>query len=180
MDKTSSFPKGANRGQVHGRPRRKSGQCVNTTDSPTTSVALHIIVTVTVVVAVVYLAAAMSKFLAADNLPAWFPLHHFNQPVYNYKTGADIVDLHKKSLWAFVGMVAFNPIFWNIVARNGACEEVARPGPGGGGGGGRGGRSELTAEYRNKTITKIVRSPYVGCYILAVTIFSLSAFRDSL
>lgn len=38
----------------------------------------------------------------------------------------------------------------------------------------------LTAEYRNKTITKIVRSPYVGCYILAVTIFSLSAFRDSL
>jgi hypothetical protein len=62
----------------------------------------------------------MSKFLAADNLPAWFPLHHFNRPVYNYKTGVDVVDWNKKSLWAFIGMVAFNPIFWNIVARNGA------------------------------------------------------------
>jgi len=36
------------------------------------------------------------------------------------------------------------------------------------------------AEYRNKTITKIVGSPYVGCYILALTIFSLSGFRDTL
>ena len=38
----------------------------------------------------------------------------------------------------------------------------------------------LRLEYRNKTITKIVGSPYVGCYILAGTIFSLSAFRDHL
>ena len=35
-------------------------------------------------------------------------------------------------------------------------------------------------EYQNKTITKLVGSPYVGCYLLAVIIFSLSAFRDSL
>ena len=62
----------------------------------------------------------MSKFLAMDKLPSWVPLHHFNEPVYNYKSGPEIVDFSKKSLWAFVGMVAFNPIFWNIVARNGA------------------------------------------------------------
>ena len=62
----------------------------------------------------------MSQFLAMDKLPSWVPLHHFNEPVYNYKTGPEVVDFSKKSLWAFVGMVAFNPIFWNIVARNGA------------------------------------------------------------
>jgi hypothetical protein len=62
----------------------------------------------------------MSQFLAMDKLPSWVPIHHFNEPVYNYKTGPEVVDFSKKSLWAFVGMVAFNPIFWNIVARNGA------------------------------------------------------------
>ncbi|KAK1925297.1 putative phosphatidyl-N-methylethanolamine N-methyltransferase [Papiliotrema laurentii] len=95
----------------------------------------------------------MSKFLPADNLPSWLPIHDFADPVYNYKTGAELLDTTKTSLWTFVAMTAFNPIFWNIVARN---------------------------EYRNKTITKIVGSPKVGCYLLAVTIFSLSAFRDHL
>jgi phosphatidylethanolamine N-methyltransferase len=60
-----------------------------------------------------------TKLLAADNLPAWFPVHHFNQPSYNYKTGVELVDWKQPSLWFAVGMVLFNPIFWNTVARNG-------------------------------------------------------------
>ncbi|KAK8858413.1 hypothetical protein IAR55_002640 [Kwoniella newhampshirensis] len=95
----------------------------------------------------------MSKYLAVDSLPSWFPIHHFNEPTLSYSTGVDLIQVHKPSLWAFVAMTAFNPIFWNTVARN---------------------------EYRNKTITKIVRSPLIGCYLLAITIFSLSAFRDHL
>ena len=62
---------------------------------------------------------AMSKFLPADNLPSWLPIHDFADPVYNYKTGAELLDTTKTSLWTFVAMTAFNPIFWNIVARNG-------------------------------------------------------------
>ncbi|ORX40271.1 phospholipid methyltransferase-domain-containing protein [Kockovaella imperatae] len=96
---------------------------------------------------------ASSKHLAADSLPAWIPLHHFNEPRWNYATGLKVLDLSQGSLWLFVGMTMFNPIFWNIVARN---------------------------EYENKTITRIVKSPYVGCYILAGTIFTLSATRDSM
>jgi len=38
-----------------------------------------------------------------------------------------------------------------------------------------------STEYRNKFITKIFGgNPYYGCYALAVTIFSLGIFRDSL
>ncbi|WWD18301.1 hypothetical protein CI109_102751 [Kwoniella shandongensis] len=95
----------------------------------------------------------MSKFLAVDSLPSWFPLHHFDEPKLNYSTGVELVQWQKPSLWAFVAMTAFNPIFWNTVARN---------------------------EFRNKTITKIVRSPLLGCYLLAISIFSLSGFRDHL
>ncbi|KAJ5909083.1 Phosphatidyl-N-methylethanolamine N-methyltransferase, partial [Penicillium taxi] len=47
--------------------------------------------------------------------------------------------------------IAFNPIFWNIVAR---------------------------AEYNNRTLTRIFGGPYRGCYFLAVTIFSLGILRD--
>ncbi|WVQ80491.1 hypothetical protein IAT38_002596 [Cryptococcus sp. DSM 104549] len=92
-------------------------------------------------------------------LPFELPFADLIWPNYHYEASpASIADLaklvvSKKSLWAFVAQVAFNPIFWNIVARN---------------------------EYRNKTITKIVKSPLIGCYILAVTIFSISAFRDHL
>ena len=68
----------------------------------------------------------MEKYLAKDSLPAWFPLHHFNEPAYNYQTGVQVVDPSKKSLWAFMGMVAFNPIFWNFVARNGESASPRR------------------------------------------------------
>ncbi|WVF69262.1 hypothetical protein IAT40_004038 [Kwoniella sp. CBS 6097] len=97
--------------------------------------------------------------LVLDDLPPWVPFQDLLKPSYHYAavtptTGyAGLVDLSKKSLWLFVGQVAFNPIFWNYVARN---------------------------EYRKKTITKIVGSPLIGTYLLAVTIFSISAFRDHL
>ena len=41
---------------------------------------------------------------------------------------------------------------------------------------------ELTnsVEYRNKSLTKAFGSPYLGCYALAVTIFSLGLIRDGL
>lgn len=48
--------------------------------------------------------------------------------------------------------IAFNPIFWNIVAR---------------------------LQYRTKFITKVTRSAKLGCYLLAITIFSLGIYRDS-
>lgn len=47
--------------------------------------------------------------------------------------------------------IAFNPLFWNIVAR---------------------------LEHKTHFLTKITGSPYRGCYLLAATIFSLGIFRD--
>ena len=60
-----------------------------------------------------------SKYLAVDSLPPWFPVHHFNEPRWNYATGLEVLDLKQSSLWIFIGMVVFNPVFWNFVARNG-------------------------------------------------------------
>ncbi|WVO15879.1 hypothetical protein L204_103544 [Cryptococcus depauperatus] len=95
------------------------------------------------------------------DIPSWIPGSDLFNPQHRYTTRPLPTSLHealslvelKSSLFAFIAMTAFNPIFWNFVARN---------------------------EYRNKTITKVVGSPLVGCYLLAVTIFSISAFRDHL
>jgi phosphatidylethanolamine N-methyltransferase len=38
----------------------------------------------------------------------------------------------------------------------------------------------MKLEYRNKSLTKIFGSPYLGCYALAVAIFSLGLIRDAL
>ncbi|ODO01390.1 hypothetical protein I350_06209 [Cryptococcus amylolentus CBS 6273] len=100
--------------------------------------------------------------LQAIHLPEWVPGADLLHPLFRYTTAAlpatldealRLVEADKKTLWAFVAMTAFNPIFWNTVARN---------------------------EYRNKTITRLVGSPLVGTYLLALTIFSISAFRDHL
>ncbi|WFD02017.1 protein kinase C [Malassezia obtusa] len=65
-----------------------------------------------------------------------------------------IVDLTQPSLWIAVASILFNPTFWNVVAQN---------------------------EHRNHTITKILGGRrYLGCYLLAVTIFSLGILRDCL
>ncbi|KAG7087647.1 hypothetical protein E1B28_013595 [Marasmius oreades] len=66
----------------------------------------------------------------------------------------DIVDVSRPSLWIAVSAIAFNPIAWNIIARN---------------------------EYKNKTITRIFGgNPRYGCYFLAIMIFSFGMLRDSL
>ncbi|WFD46412.1 protein kinase C [Malassezia furfur] len=65
-----------------------------------------------------------------------------------------IVDLTQPSLWIAVASILFNPTFWNIVAQN---------------------------EHHNRTITKLLGGRrYLGCYLLAVTIFSLGILRDML
>ncbi|WWC88875.1 uncharacterized protein L201_003790 [Kwoniella dendrophila CBS 6074] len=96
----------------------------------------------------------MSKSSFISLIPSWFPGQELINPQCKYvSAGPSLFELDKSSLWAFVAMTAFNPIFWNTVARN---------------------------EYRNKTITKIVGSPLIGTYLLALTIFSISGFRDHL
>ncbi|KIV88248.1 hypothetical protein, variant [Exophiala mesophila] len=62
-----------------------------------------------------------------------------------------LIDLNAPSLYVAAASIAFNPIFWNIVAR---------------------------LEYKTHVLTKIFRSPYYGCYALAVTIFSIGIIRD--
>lgn len=60
------------------------------------------------------------------------------------------VDLNCQLKFA-VATIAFNPIFWNIVAR---------------------------FEYNTHFLTKIAGSAKTGCYLLAITIFSLGIYRD--
>ncbi|EWC43982.1 methylene-fatty-acyl-phospholipid synthase [Drechslerella stenobrocha 248] len=64
------------------------------------------------------------------------------------------VDFSQQSLAIAVVSIFFNPIFWNIAARS---------------------------EYHNKVITKLaLGNAYHGCYLLAITIFSLGILRDAL
>jgi len=63
-----------------------------------------------------------------------------------------LVDWHQPTLYYSLGMIFFNPLFWNIAAQN---------------------------EYHHKWISKRVKNPYTGCYILAASIFSLGLVRDA-
>ncbi|KAM6535048.1 Phosphatidyl-N-methylethanolamine N-methyltransferase [Fusarium falciforme] len=64
----------------------------------------------------------------------------------------EYVDFSKQSLLVSASSIAFNPLFWNIVARQ---------------------------EYHNKLLTKLFGgNSKVGCYALAATIFSLGMVRD--
>ncbi|KAF7789097.1 hypothetical protein EIP86_000031 [Pleurotus ostreatoroseus] len=64
------------------------------------------------------------------------------------------IDWSQPSLWVSIAAIAFNPLAWNITARN---------------------------EYRNKTITRIFGgNVYYGCYFLAVMIFFAGILRDTL
>ncbi|KZS88088.1 phospholipid methyltransferase [Sistotremastrum niveocremeum HHB9708] len=64
------------------------------------------------------------------------------------------IDWTQTSLYLSFFSIAFNPTFWNIVAQN---------------------------EYKNKTITRALRgNGRLGCYGLALTIFSLGMIRDTL
>jgi len=67
---------------------------------------------------------------------------------------SSLVDFSKQSLWVSAAAICFNPLFWNVVAQN---------------------------EYKNKSITKIAGGDvYIGCYLLAITIFLIGMVRDSL
>ncbi|OTB09582.1 hypothetical protein M426DRAFT_316134 [Hypoxylon sp. CI-4A] len=69
-------------------------------------------------------------------------------------SATQLVDLNQKSLFISAASIAFNPLFWNIVARR---------------------------EYRGKTLTKLFGgNSQVACYGLAFTIFSLGLLRDFL
>ncbi|KAL2221394.1 methylene-fatty-acyl-phospholipid synthase [Thermoascus aurantiacus ATCC 26904] len=65
----------------------------------------------------------------------------------------DYVDFSQKSLQVSALSIAFNPIFWNVVAQT---------------------------EYRKHYLTRLFGSPYYGCYFLAAVIFSLGILRDHL
>ncbi|KAL0633719.1 Phosphatidyl-N-methylethanolamine N-methyltransferase [Maublancomyces gigas] len=69
-------------------------------------------------------------------------------------TVMDLVDLDQQSLLIATGSIVFNPVFWNVVARQ---------------------------EYHNKVLTKLFggNSRY-GCYFLAVVIFGIGILRDTL
>ncbi|KAH0603678.1 uncharacterized protein H6S33_007337 [Morchella sextelata] len=66
----------------------------------------------------------------------------------------DLVDFNQQSLLVAAGSIAFNPIFWNVVARQ---------------------------EYHNKVLTKLFggNSRY-GCYFLAAVIFGIGILRDTI
>jgi len=65
-----------------------------------------------------------------------------------------LVDFDQKSLAIAAAAIAFNPIFWNTVARQ---------------------------EYHNKILTKLAGgNSRLACYGLAVTIFSIGIIRDLL
>ncbi|KAJ6036043.1 Phospholipid methyltransferase [Penicillium herquei] len=66
-------------------------------------------------------------------------------------TLTDFVDLSSTTLLVSAATIAFNPIFWNIVAR---------------------------AEYNNHILTRIFGGAYNGCYVLAFAIFSIGILRD--
>lgn len=75
-----------------------------------------------------------------------------NVKVFAKSSPMELVDFSKDSLKLSAASIAFNPIFWNIVARQ---------------------------EYHNKLLTKIFGgNSRNGCYFLAVTIFSLGILRD--
>ncbi|KAI9509002.1 phospholipid methyltransferase [Russula earlei] len=65
-----------------------------------------------------------------------------------------LLDASRPSLFLALGSIAFNPTAWNVVARN---------------------------EYRNRTITRLFGgNRRLGCYFLAVCIFSAGLLRDTL
>ncbi|KAF2471997.1 phosphatidylethanolamine N-methyltransferase [Lindgomyces ingoldianus] len=67
---------------------------------------------------------------------------------------SDLIDFSQPSFWISAATIVFNPTFWNIAARQ---------------------------EYHNKLITKLFGgNSRLGCYALAVSIFSLGIVRDVL
>ncbi|KAI8059610.1 phospholipid methyltransferase-domain-containing protein [Gongronella butleri] len=79
---------------------------------------------------------------------------HFEAVAPYVDAAAPYVDLKQPSFYLALANIFFNPIFWNIAAR---------------------------AEYRTHILTKLAcGSAFVGCAVLAVSIFSLGILRDYL
>ncbi|KAF3939543.1 hypothetical protein ABW19_dt0210188 [Dactylella cylindrospora] len=73
---------------------------------------------------------------------------------FGFSSPSDWVDLSQQSLQIAIASILFNPLFWNIAARS---------------------------EYHHKVITKLaLGNAYHGCYLLAITIFSLGIIRDGI
>ncbi|GBB94676.1 hypothetical protein RclHR1_00240024 [Rhizophagus clarus] len=71
-----------------------------------------------------------------------------------YQEYLDNIDFSQKSFWISFASISFNPIFWNFVARR---------------------------EHKTRFLSRFVGgNPYIGCYCLAIIIFSLGIFRDIL
>lgn len=71
--------------------------------------------------------------------------------VYLAKNFGEFIDWNSSFKFA-IATITFNPVFWNIVARG---------------------------EYYTHFLTKIsFGKPYLGCYLLAFTIFTLGIYRD--
>ncbi|CAG8557529.1 13646_t:CDS:2 [Funneliformis caledonium] len=71
-----------------------------------------------------------------------------------YQEILDHIDFSQTSFWISFASITFNPLFWNIAARK---------------------------EHKTRVISRFVGgNPYVGCYCLALMIFSLGIFRDFL
>lgn len=88
-----------------------------------------------------------------------------------------VVDFTQTSFWiSVVSMYVPWAIFFSVVVLTKACS-IPRSGtlwP-------RMVRREPNAEHRNRTITKVLGGRrYLGCYLLAITIFSLGILRDYL
>ncbi|KAI4285002.1 MAG: hypothetical protein L6R38_001017 [Xanthoria sp. 2 TBL-2021] len=65
-----------------------------------------------------------------------------------------LIDFNQRSLYISALAIAFNPTFWNTIARR---------------------------EYHHKTLTRLFNgNSQRACYALALTIFSLGLFRDAL
>ena len=71
------------------------------------------------------------QYIPADAIPPFLakPLYNLLEPKYAYAPPGSgvmaLVDFGQPALWAAVGMVLFNPIYWNIVARNGEYLDLA-------------------------------------------------------
>ncbi|SCV73335.1 BQ2448_7261 [Microbotryum intermedium] len=90
-----------------------------------------------------------------------------------------LIKLDQPSLWIATASIIFNPLFWNIVARQGTYTTLSLSKP----------SAALTQpphrlctpEHKHKILTNLAfGKPHLGCYALALTIFSLGILRDHL
>lgn len=63
--------------------------------------------------------------LIPPKIAAYLPL---STAGYRYATGTDVIDFSQKSFWIAAAAIVFNPLYWNVTARNGEpC--IPRPAP---------------------------------------------------